>query len=75
MGNFDHIVKDPRVTASRASNVYSYGRLEVHNATHALYQQLSASSDRPKEVLDEVWLIQEHHGDFRFFLPARVGCL
>lgn len=40
----------------------SFGRLTVHNATHATFQQLFASNGT---VLDEFTIVQHSHGPFR----------
>jgi len=40
---------------------YSYSRLEVHNATHLHWQQVSALLGR---VVDDWWVVQRRHGPF-----------
>ena len=50
----------------------TYGRLHVINATHAHWELLAGSSEgtgsersEAGEVLDSLWLVQEHHGKFQ----------
>ena len=40
---------------------FSYSRLTIWNATHAHWQQVSVTAGR---VVDDWWLMQEHHGPF-----------
>ncbi|XP_060563961.1 acid phosphatase type 7-like isoform X2 [Ruditapes philippinarum] len=39
----------------------SYGRLKIFNATHLYWEQVAVLNG---EVLDSVWITQEHHGPF-----------
>ncbi|XP_045192870.2 acid phosphatase type 7-like [Mercenaria mercenaria] len=39
----------------------SYGRLKVDNSTHLYWEQVAVFGG---EVLDSIWVIQEHHGPF-----------
>lgn len=46
----------------------SYGRLKIHNSTHLYWEQVAVFGG---EVLDSVWVTQEHHGPFSHTtLPA-----
>jgi len=41
---------------------YGYTRMQVDNATHIKLQQVSAEAGG--KVIDEIWLVQNHHGSF-----------
>lgn len=51
--------------------IFGYSRLHVHNATHLHWQQVESDPENPAaqglygKVVDDVWLVQEHHGSFR----------
>jgi len=70
-GNADGAVRfeeamNPSFTAARVGGVFSYGKLTVANATHALYRHYAAENSAARgTIVDEVWMTQEHHGDFR----------
>ena len=40
---------------------FNYGRMTVYNNTHLYWSQYSSTQNK---VVDEMWLIQEHHGSF-----------
>ncbi|KAF1332233.1 Calcineurin-like phosphoesterase, partial [Globisporangium splendens] len=50
--------------------IFGYSRLAVHNATHLHWQQVESDPENPAaqglygKVVDDVWLVQEHHGSF-----------
>lgn len=52
------------------NSIFGYSRLEVHNATHLRWQQVESDPENPAaqglygKVVDDVWLVQEHHGSF-----------
>ncbi|TYZ65189.1 hypothetical protein PybrP1_000540 [[Pythium] brassicae (nom. inval.)] len=53
------------------NSIFGYSRLQVHNATHLHWQQVESDPENPAaqglygKVVDDVWLVQEHHGSFR----------
>ncbi|XP_046560041.1 acid phosphatase type 7-like [Haliotis rubra] len=48
----------------------SYGRLEIVNSTHALWEQKSAMDH---DLMDSIWIVQENHGPFKTEeLPANL---
>lgn len=58
----DPFVKDvPEWSAFRTSD-YGYTRLQVHNATHLYFEQVS--DDKDGEIIDSVWLIKDKHGKY-----------
>ncbi|OQR96640.1 calcineurin-like phosphoesterase [Achlya hypogyna] len=52
------------------NNIFGYGRLVIQNATHLHWQQVECDPANPAashlngKAVDDVWLIQEHHGSF-----------
>ncbi|KAJ8604431.1 hypothetical protein CTAYLR_000882 [Chrysophaeum taylorii] len=64
----DHEVFDreqPNRTAFRTDS-YGYSRMEIYNATHLHWQQVEYdfSAGVLGDVVDDVWLVQHHHGPF-----------
>ena len=44
---------------------FGYGRLVIHNATHARWQyECTEFRCAPKPIVDDVWIVQRHHGSF-----------
>ena len=59
----------PRSSASW-SNLAGYSVMTVANATHLRWQQMQTDPKRMSEygaVIDDVWLVQHHHGPFSSF--------
>ena len=52
------------------NSIFGYSRMDVMNATHLHWQQVEADPENPAarglygQVVDDVWLVQEHHGGF-----------
>nr|BAN20525.1 purple acid phosphatase, putative [Riptortus pedestris] len=44
---------------------YGYSILEIHNRTHIHFQHLSV--DKGGEVIDETWIIKDHHEPYKRF--------
>lgn len=56
--------KDPRPdwSAARLTD-YGYSILEIRNQTHLHFQQISV--DKGGEVIDDAWIIKDHHGPYQ----------
>ncbi|CAJ1384848.1 unnamed protein product [Effrenium voratum] len=70
-GNVEDHEPFTRPAPSRSAkrlNTYGWSRMTVHNASHLLWQQLQTDSGAPPDtwgqVVDEVWVVQRHHGPF-----------
>lgn len=52
------------------NSIFGYSRLQVFNATHVRWQQVESDPENPVaqglygQVVDDVWLVQSHHGSF-----------
>ncbi|EQC26252.1 hypothetical protein SDRG_15913 [Saprolegnia diclina VS20] len=52
------------------NNIFGYGRLTIANATHLHWAQVECDPANPAashlngKAVDDVWLVQEHHGSF-----------
>lgn len=58
----DPFIKDvPEWSAFRTSD-YGYTRLQVFNATHLYFEQVS--DDKDGAIIDSVWLIKDKHGKY-----------
>ncbi|XP_071958115.1 acid phosphatase type 7-like [Antedon mediterranea] len=42
--------------------LYSYGKLMIANATHLQWQQILSVNG---QVMDDIWIVQRHHGPFK----------
>jgi len=66
-GHEPFTMSQPKWSAFR-SNTYGYARMEVHNSTHLLWEQVMTDEGQPKadygKVIDSFWLVQNDHGPF-----------
>ncbi|KAJ0407415.1 hypothetical protein ATCC90586_003825 [Pythium insidiosum] len=52
------------------NSIFGYSRLQIHNETHIHWQQVLSDPENPAahglygQVVDDVWLVQHHHGSF-----------
>lgn len=60
--NQDPWQPNPPAWSALELNIYGYGRLTVHNATHAYWDVVDASQNGT--IVDAIWIIQHNHGPF-----------
>ena len=61
--------RDAAAWDARRDHAFGYSRMDIHNATHLRWRQIQADPLNPSaapvgSVVDDVWLIQDHHGPF-----------
>lgn len=59
----EHFTQQAPDWSAFRSNDYGYARMTVHNTTHLYMEQVS--DDKSGAVIDEMWLIKDHHGPYK----------
>lgn len=70
-GNIEDHESFSRPAPSRSAkrlNTYGWSKMTVYNASHILWQQIQTDTAAPSstwgQVMDEAWIVQQHHGPF-----------
>jgi len=58
----DKFIEHPQGWSAFRSSDYGYTRMQIHNATHLYWEQVS--DDLDGQVIDRVWLIKDKHGPY-----------